>query len=52
MESVPLGDLILERPSSVIPFRSSRKTVTTRLISSTASGIIAGSRRRRAMTEA
>ena len=36
VESVPDGDLIFVRPSSVTPARSSRKIVTTRRISSSA----------------
>src|SRR6185437_12812936 len=39
VDSVPLGDLTLARPSSVTPWRSSRKTVTTRLISSAPCGV-------------
>ena len=38
-DSVPLGDLTLDRPSSVTPWRSSRNTVTTRLISSAPGGV-------------
>ena len=42
VESVPLGDFSLVLPSAVTPLRSSRKTVTTRRISSSA-GFSAGS---------
>ena len=38
VDSVPLGDFNLVRPSSVSPLRSSRNTVTTRRISFTAGG--------------
>ena len=38
VDSVPVGDLSLVRPSSVRPLRNSRNTVTTRRISSSAAG--------------
>jgi hypothetical protein len=44
VESEPDGDLSLVRPSAVRPDRSSRKTVTTRRISSTAAGTCGSSR--------
>lgn len=40
VDRVPLGDLTLVRPSPVTPSRSSRKTVTTRRISSRPSGAV------------
>ena len=43
-DSVPDGDLIVVRPSLVTPDRSSRNTVTTRRISSTAAGTAGSSR--------
>lgn len=40
VDSVPLGDFSFVRPSAVMPSRSSRKTVTTRRISSMPSGTV------------